>query len=226
MYIPSRKTINIATSESPGIVMPDGTTISVDNDGTIHGSSGGVATSVIGTEETGSTASKSYSAGEYFVKDDKLCKVTTSISSGATLTKNTNYTEGDVSSELNSSSGIERIAYYEVETSDMTYCTLLNNVYAIINTQENIDKLNNCKLGFVKFKDIITAPLFYVKYEYSRFYFASPIRDYSSVSYLFMYFYNSDSMISLQRCGDGAITTNYSPSKVSQGNTISVYVLN
>ena len=47
--------------------------------------------SIFGTVETGTTASKAYAQGDYFVKDKKMCKALTSIAQGATFTLNTNY---------------------------------------------------------------------------------------------------------------------------------------
>ena len=47
--------------------------------------------SIFGTVESGTTASKAYSQGDYFVKDGKMAKALTSIAQGATFTLNTNY---------------------------------------------------------------------------------------------------------------------------------------
>lgn len=43
--------------------------------------------------ENGTTASRNYAVGEYFCKNGKTCRAKTAISSGATLTLNTNYEE-------------------------------------------------------------------------------------------------------------------------------------
>ena len=48
-------------------------------------------TSIFGTIENGTTASKAYAKDDYFVKDKKMCKALTSIAQGATFTLNTNY---------------------------------------------------------------------------------------------------------------------------------------
>lgn len=59
---------------------------------------GKVDNTILGaTVERGTTASQAYSANDLFVKDGKLCKASTSIASGATLTKNTNYVETSLS---------------------------------------------------------------------------------------------------------------------------------
>lgn len=50
-------------------------------------------TAIFGTFENGTTASKLYAQGDYFVKNNKMCKAKTSIAKGATLTLNTNYEE-------------------------------------------------------------------------------------------------------------------------------------
>ena len=59
----------------------------------------------IATPENGNTASKPYAVGEMFIRGGKLCTCILAIDSGDTLTKDTNYKEGDVGSvltELNS----------------------------------------------------------------------------------------------------------------------------
>lgn len=49
--------------------------------------------SIFGTIENGTTASKTYAQGDYFVKDKKMCKALTSIAQGATFTLGTNYAQ-------------------------------------------------------------------------------------------------------------------------------------
>lgn len=59
----------------------------------------------VATPENGDTASKPYAVGEMFIRGGKLCTCILAIDSGDTLTKDTNYKEGDVGSvltELNS----------------------------------------------------------------------------------------------------------------------------
>ena len=67
-------------------------------------------TSLAPVEKT-STASQAYAVDDYFVKDGKLCKVTLAITAGGALTKNTNYVETLISSELGSGSGSGNISY-------------------------------------------------------------------------------------------------------------------
>lgn len=57
--------------------------------------------SMLGTDESGrSTASQSYASRDYFYKDGYMCKALTSISAGATLTLNTNYSQGTLADVL------------------------------------------------------------------------------------------------------------------------------
>ena len=70
--------------------------------------------------ENGTKASKNYSFGEYFVKDNKLDKAITSIASGATLTKNTNYTESTIGEELKRIN--TNIGLGETVSADMANC--------------------------------------------------------------------------------------------------------
>jgi len=60
----------------------------------------GVATSVVGTVENGTAASKVYAVGEHFIRNDKFCTVIAAIASGATLTLNTNYVEGTIAEAI------------------------------------------------------------------------------------------------------------------------------
>lgn len=52
------------------------------------------------TVEDSSTASKAYSVGEFLIFDGKLCKVTTAISQGGTITLNTNVVKTTITDEL------------------------------------------------------------------------------------------------------------------------------
>lgn len=56
--------------------------------------------SMIAPIENGTTASKAYSIGQYFLHNNVFCKAKTSIASGATFTLNTNYEETTVAAEL------------------------------------------------------------------------------------------------------------------------------
>lgn len=60
----------------------------------------GVAESVVGTVENGTTASQPYAVGEHFIRNDKFCTVIAAIASGATLTQGTNYVEGSISQAI------------------------------------------------------------------------------------------------------------------------------
>lgn len=62
--------------------------------------SGKADISAIGTNETGTTASRAYTVGEHFYKSGKFCTVIAAIAQGAQFTLNTNYVEGDISDFL------------------------------------------------------------------------------------------------------------------------------
>ena len=84
----------------------------------------------VATPENGDTASKAYAVGEMFIRGGKLCTCILAIDSGDTLTKDTNYKEGDVGSvltELNSNLDARFICKYiivpDVELTPNTYMT-------------------------------------------------------------------------------------------------------
>ena len=56
--------------------------------------------SSIGTNETGTTASKAYAVGEHFYKNGKFCTAKAAIAQGAQFTLGTNYVEGTVAEHL------------------------------------------------------------------------------------------------------------------------------
>ena len=71
----------------------EGTVLSIAG---ASGGGGGVATSVVGTVENGTTASQAYAVGEHFIRNNKFCTCISAIASGATLTQGTNYVEGTI----------------------------------------------------------------------------------------------------------------------------------
>lgn len=75
----------------------EGTVLSIAG---ASGGGGGVATSVVGTAENGTTASQAYAVGEHFIRNDKFCTAIASIASGAALTLNTNYVEGTIAEAI------------------------------------------------------------------------------------------------------------------------------
>lgn len=81
---------------------------------------------IIGTEEKGTTASKAYAVGEHFIKGGKFCTAKTAIASGATLTLNTNYVEGDIATELKGTGNVGLSATGYTQTS---YEFVANNLY-------------------------------------------------------------------------------------------------
>ena len=56
--------------------------------------------SMIAPIETGTTASRAYAVGRYFILNDQFCKAKTAIAPGATFTLNTNYEVTTVANEL------------------------------------------------------------------------------------------------------------------------------
>lgn len=55
---------------------------------------------MVASEETGTTASQAYTAGQYFILDGQFCKALTNIASGATFTLGTNYQVTTIGAEL------------------------------------------------------------------------------------------------------------------------------
>lgn len=77
--------------------------------------------SVVGTVESGTTASQPYAVGEHFIRNDKFCTAIASIASGATLTQGTNYVEGTIAEALNGLSGGLSINTYTVTVAPSDY---------------------------------------------------------------------------------------------------------
>lgn len=80
----------------------DGQVLTYDSDNDEWtNATGGSTYTALGTDESGrTTASQSYASGDYFYKDGYMCKALTSISAGATLTLNTNYSQGTLADIL------------------------------------------------------------------------------------------------------------------------------
>lgn len=58
------------------------------------------AQEIMAKHEDGTTSSKAYAIGDYFIRGGKYCKCISAIASGGTFTKNTNYQETDIGSQL------------------------------------------------------------------------------------------------------------------------------
>ena len=103
-------------------------------------SGGGVATSVVGTVESGTTASQAYAVGEHFIRNDKFCTAIASIASGATLTQGTNYVEGTIADNINYHvySATERVVGRWVDGKDIFEKTY---DFGPINTNSSYDVL-------------------------------------------------------------------------------------
>ena len=88
-----------------------------------------VPISMLGTDESGrTTASQSYASGDYFYKDGYMCKALTSISAGATLTLNTNYSQATLDEVLESK--VDKEQGKALSTNDFTdaYKTKLTGI--------------------------------------------------------------------------------------------------
>ena len=96
---------------------------------------------VIAPVESGTTASQAYAQGAHFIRDGKFCTAITSIASGATLTKNTNYTEGDIASALSSGGSGGGEVYPSTETKIGTFLgvDLYRKVYKITSISSSFD---------------------------------------------------------------------------------------
>ena len=92
---------DLATNVNAGIVKPDGTTITVDADGTIHSVGGGqgsaeAAERMIAPIEPDATESiRAYSVGRRLILDEVLYEVTQAIAIGDALIENTNIKVAD-----------------------------------------------------------------------------------------------------------------------------------
>lgn len=76
--------------------------------------------SVVGTVESGTTASQAYAVGEHFIRNDKFCTCISAIASGATLTLNTNYVEGTIAECIGAKIDIKEIANISLNSLSWT----------------------------------------------------------------------------------------------------------
>ena len=74
------------------------------------------------TVETGTTASQAYTVGAYLYFNNKLCKVTTAIASGATLAIGTNLSQTSLGAELSGH-------LVASDGTEFTLTNLINGVY-------------------------------------------------------------------------------------------------
>lgn len=93
-------------------------------------------TSTLATVESTTTASQSYSVGDYLVLNGQLYEVTTAIDSGQTLTPGSNITTVNVGAELKSLSN--GLASFEIRKVNFSYSIAANgnthgNLYTLIN---------------------------------------------------------------------------------------------
>ena len=94
---------------------------------TIPDVSGKADITAIGTNETGTTASKAYAVGEHFYKNGKFCTCIQAIAQGATFTLGTNYVEGTIAEHITK----------PLKLLEITRTTDTSNMYEEI--AENVD---------------------------------------------------------------------------------------
>ena len=139
---------SIATTAAPGLVMPDGDTIKIDNTGLIwveldasdvdyDGSVSGLSATDVKTAidqavalakaamtgiapiEATSTASQAYSQGDLFFYNGKLYVATASIAQGATITPNTNCSQTSIE-KLIAGKADKSSTYQTTDTAEQT----------------------------------------------------------------------------------------------------------
>ena len=110
--------------------------------------------SAIGTDESGrTTASKAYSVGEHFLKDGKFCTAIASISSGATLTLNTNYVEGTIADAIRfKDSYITMSSGITYNNRDATRYGQVVNIYIDMTAPSNTGGSSDIVVGTTPFK--------------------------------------------------------------------------
>ena len=105
----------------------------------------GIATSVVGTVENGTAASKTYAVGEHFIRNDKFCTAIVTIANGATLTLNTNYVEGTIAENIT-----KRVNYSATEHVIGTWIngeTLYEKTINCGNLPNTTEKLIDANIG-------------------------------------------------------------------------------
>ena len=96
-YVKRAELVNTSSVKLYASTKPTSTFyVYIGADGGSGGTASGVAESVVGTVENGTTASQPYAVGEHFIRNDKFCTAIATIASGATLTQGTNYVEGTI----------------------------------------------------------------------------------------------------------------------------------
>ena len=93
--------------------------------------------SAAATVEDGSTSSKAYAIGEYFIRGGKYCKCISAIASGGTFTKNTNYQETDIGAQIKATntalSGKQNALTFTSTPSSSNKVVCLNDMTTAIN---------------------------------------------------------------------------------------------
>ena len=82
--------------------------------------------SVVGTVESGTTASQPYAVGEHFIRNDAFCTCISAIASGATLTLNTNYVEGTIAEAI--SNCVRYVDSAKIELGNLSWITTVTGM--------------------------------------------------------------------------------------------------
>ena len=139
-----------ATTSSVGVVKVDGTTITVDNDGTIHSTGGGSGSSedaermIAPIEADATSSSRAYSVGDSLILNDILYTVTTAIAIGDALTIGTNISASDdVTTQINDvnttlSGKQNTLTFDSTPTNGSTNPVTSGGVYSSIQTLTNM----------------------------------------------------------------------------------------
>ena len=113
----------------------NGDVLTYDGSKWVNGQGGGNVAEMIAPVETSTTASQAYAIGEQFILNGVLYTATAAITAGGTITIGGNCTASDtVTEQINTLKKLESISV----TADgvKTYSTLLNELYALIDTSK------------------------------------------------------------------------------------------
>ena len=93
---------------------------------------------IMAKHEDGSTSSKAYAIGDYFIRGGKYCKCISAIASGGTFTKNTNYQETDIGAQIKATntalSGKQDALTFTSTPSSSNKVVCLNDVPSVPST--------------------------------------------------------------------------------------------
>ena len=95
-------------------------------------------TNVIGSDEF--NPESSYSAGDYFIYNNKLCKALSAISAGAALSLGSNYQVTSIENELSGLNGKKLDAYFSPENEINLYD---NGRYVCLSAKSQVSNIND-----------------------------------------------------------------------------------